>query len=105
MRMPRSGATSFRLEADRSPFVSKGKSMKIAALIARFLLGLVFFVFGLNGFLHFIPMQPLPPGAAGQFVRALLPSHYFLVVSALQLSGGVLLLLNPYVALAVRLCC
>ena len=29
--------------------------MRIAALIARILLGLVFFVFGLNGFLHFIP--------------------------------------------------
>ncbi len=28
--------------------------MKIAALIARILLGLVFLVFGLNGFLHFL---------------------------------------------------
>jgi len=55
--------------------------MKIAALIARYLLGLVFFVFGLNGFLHFIPAQPLPPGPAGQFAGALLASHYFLVVS------------------------
>jgi putative oxidoreductase len=101
--MPQSGVTSFPLEAGRSPFVSKGKSMKIAALIARYLLGLVFLVFGLNGFLHFIPMQPLPPGAAGQFVGALLASHYFLVVSALQLAGGVLLLVNRYVPLALVL--
>jgi uncharacterized membrane protein YphA (DoxX/SURF4 family) len=34
--------------------------MKIAALIARILLGIVFVVFGANGFLHFIPMPPMP---------------------------------------------
>jgi putative oxidoreductase len=45
--------------------------MKIAALIARILLGLVFVVFGLNGFLHFIPTGPLPTGLAGQFVTVL----------------------------------
>src|SRR5260370_28935869 len=101
--MPQCGVTSFLLAAGRSPFISKGKSMKIAALIARFLLGLVFFVFGLNGFLHFIPMQPLPPGTTGQFVGALLASHYFLVVSAFQLAGGVLLLVNRYVPLALVL--
>jgi putative oxidoreductase len=77
--------------------------MKIAALIARFLLGLVFLVFGLNGFLHFIPMQPLPAGPAGQFLGALFASHYVLVVSALQLAGGILLLVNRYVPLALVL--
>ena len=34
--------------------------MKKAVLVARILLGLVFFVFGLNGLLHFLPMQPIP---------------------------------------------
>jgi putative oxidoreductase len=77
--------------------------MKIAALIARFLLGLVFLVFGLNGFLHFIPAPPPPPGPAGQFSGALLASHYFLVVSALQVAGGLLLLVNRYVPLALVL--
>jgi len=77
--------------------------MKIAALIARILLGLVFVVFGLNGFLLFIPMGPLPSGAAGQFLSALGESHYVFVVSALQLAGGVLLLVNRYVPLALTL--
>ena len=77
--------------------------MKIAALIARILLGLMFLVFGLNGFLHFIPMGTLPPGLAGQFATVLMQSHYFLVVSAFQLAGGVLLLVNRYVPLALTL--
>jgi putative oxidoreductase len=77
--------------------------MKIAALIARILLGLVFLVFGLNGFLNFIPTGPLPSGLAGQFLTALLASHYALFVSAIQIAGGALLLVNRYVPLALTL--
>jgi putative oxidoreductase len=77
--------------------------MKIVALIARILVGLVFLVFGLNGFLHFIPMGPLPTGLAGQFVTALMESHYVLVVSALQVIAGALLLVNRYVPLGLTL--
>ncbi len=76
--------------------------MKIAVLIARILLGLVFFLFGLNGFLNFIPGS-LPSGPAGQFLSLLAQSHYDLFVSALQLAGGVLLLVNRYVPLALVL--
>jgi putative oxidoreductase len=76
--------------------------MKIAALIVRLLLGLVFVVFGLNGFLHFMP-GTLPSGVAGQFLSALIQSHYDLVVSAVQLAGGALLLANLYVPLALVL--
>ncbi len=75
--------------------------MKIAALIARNLLGLLFFVFGLNGFLHFIPMGPPPTGIAGQFIGALLQTHYFVIVAGIQLIGGALLLVNRYVPLAL----
>jgi putative oxidoreductase len=75
--------------------------MKIAALIARILLGLIFFVFGLNGFLFFIPMGPPPAGLAGQFVGALFQSHYLVVVSGIQVIGGALLLVNRYVPLAL----
>jgi uncharacterized membrane protein YphA (DoxX/SURF4 family) len=77
--------------------------MKIAAMIARYLLGLVFLVFGLNGFLHFIPMGPMPSGLAGQFIGALMQSHYVLIVSGLQVVGGVLLLINRYVPLGLTL--
>ena len=76
--------------------------MKIVTLIARLLLGLVFVVFGLNGFLNFIK-GPMPTGLAGQFVGALVLSHYFWVVAAIQVAGGVLLLVNRYVPLGLVL--
>ena len=77
--------------------------MKIAASIARILLGLIFFIFGLNGFLNFIPAGTLPSGLAGQFLTVLLRSHYGLFVSAFELAGGALLLVNRYVPLALTI--
>ena len=76
--------------------------MKIAALIARILLGIIFVVFGLNGFLNFLK-GPLPAGLAGQFIGALLQSHYVFFVSGVQVISGVLLLVNRYVPLALVL--
>jgi len=77
-------------------------SMKILTNISRFLLGLIFLVFGLNGFLHFIPMPP-PSGIAGQFLGAMFVSNYLLVVSGLQAISGALLLINRYVPLALTI--
>src|ERR1700704_737364 len=76
--------------------------MKIITVISRFLLGLIFLVFGLNGFLHFIPATP-PSGTAGQFVGALFVSHYLVPIFLLQIISAVLLLLNRYVPLALTL--
>jgi hypothetical protein len=76
--------------------------MKILVLISRLLLGLVFVFFGSNGFLHFLPAT-LPPGLAGQFLTALLQSHYVLFVSAIQVISGLLFLANRYVPLALVL--
>jgi putative oxidoreductase len=76
--------------------------MKIATLIARILLGVLFLVFGLNGFLHFIPL-PLPSGLAGQYMGALFVSHYLVVVFLLQVIGAALLLANRFVPLALVL--
>ena len=77
--------------------------MKIVNIIARILLGAAFTLFGLNGFLQFLNMGPMPTGLAGQFVGALALSHYFWVVAALQVAGGVLLLVNRFVPLALVL--
>jgi len=77
--------------------------MKIAALIARILLGLIFVVFGLNGFLNFLSMGPMPTGLAGQFIGALFQSHFYYVVAAVQIVSGVLLLVNRFVPLALVL--
>jgi len=76
--------------------------MKIASLIARLLLGLIFVVFGLNGFLHFIN-GPMPTGIAGQFAGALFASKYWVVIFGVQLICGVLFLVNRFVPLALVL--
>jgi putative oxidoreductase len=76
--------------------------MKITTLIARILLGLLFLVFGLNGFLHFIPMSP-PPGLAGKFMGALFVSHYLTFIFSVEVIGGALLLANQFVPLALIL--
>jgi hypothetical protein len=77
-------------------------AMRTASVIARYLAGLIFLIFGLNGFLHFIPL-PLPAGIAGQFMAALYVSHYLWVIFAFQVIPGVLLLANRYVPLAVAM--
>ncbi|MEO5856661.1 MAG: hypothetical protein ABIR21_11480 [Chthoniobacterales bacterium] len=73
--------------------------MKIAALIVRVLLGLAFVVFGSNGFLHFMPM-PEMSGPAGEFIGAMNSTGYLPAVAALQVLGGVLLLIG-FVPLAL----
>jgi len=77
--------------------------MKIAAIIVRVLLGLMFVVFGSNIFLHFIPMPPLPATLAGDCTKALMQSHYIYVVGLLQVIGGLLLLIGRYVPLGLTL--
>jgi putative oxidoreductase len=74
--------------------------MRNASVIARYLAGVIFLVFGLNGFLNFIPMPP-PGGVAGQFMGALYASHYLWVIFAFQIVAAVLLLVNWYVPFAV----
>jgi putative oxidoreductase len=76
--------------------------MKITANIARILLGLLFLTFGLNGFLHFIPMPP-PTGLAGQYLGVLFVSHYLVAIFLLQAIAGALLLVNRFVSVALVL--
>jgi putative oxidoreductase len=77
-------------------------SMKVASTIARYLLGMIFLAFGLNGFLHFIPMPP-PTGVAAQFFGALFVSGFYVVIFLLQIVPAVLLLANRYVPLALTI--
>src|SRR5262249_56255674 len=71
-----------------------GDRMKTAVLIARILLGVIFVVFGLNGFLQFLP-QPAMPQAAIAFFGGLAASGYLLpLLFATQLLGAALLLLG-----------
>jgi putative oxidoreductase len=76
--------------------------MKIAILIARILLGLIFLIFGSNDFLHFIPMKPIP-GDAGTFVGLLVSHNFMSFVGLLMVIGGILLLVGRYVPLALVL--
>ena len=76
--------------------------MKIVVIIARVLLGLMFFVFGLNAFLKFIPAPPLE-GVWGQFLGALFVSHYVWVIGATQVVSGALFLIGRYLPLAIAL--
>ena len=76
--------------------------MKIASKIAQYLAGVIFLVFGLNGFLNFIHMPP-PTGVAGQFMGALYVSHFYVVIFGAQAIGGALLLANRFVPLALTI--
>lgn len=71
--------------------------------VARVLLGLVFFVFGLNGFFHFLP-QPALPAAAMPFIGGLAGAGYFFpLLKATEVIGGLLLLSNRFVPLALTI--
>src|ERR1700691_3872948 len=75
--------------------------MKIASVIARYLLGVQFAVFGLNGFLNFIHQPPPPNPLAIQFFVAVSESHFAAFFYAAQLIGGLLLLSGFFVPLAL----
>ena len=77
--------------------------MKIATIIARTLLGLIFVVFGLNAFFNFIPLPPPKGELAGEFMKALFVSHYLYAVKCFEISGGLLLLSGRFTALGLTL--
>ncbi len=76
--------------------------MKIAEIIARVLLGLVFVVFGSNAFLHFIQAPPRA-GPAGNFISAMMDTGYVKVVGFCQVAGGLILLIGRYIPLGLTL--
>lgn len=76
--------------------------MKIVAMIARYLLGLSFVVFGLNAFLQFMPSPELPE-KGGLFLGLMFESGYFQFVAIIKILGGLLLLLGRFVPLGLTL--
>jgi uncharacterized membrane protein YphA (DoxX/SURF4 family) len=83
---------------------SPGKSFaRYLPTIARILMGGMFFVFGLNGFLHFMPQPPMPEGPR-EFIGALMKTGYMIpMLFVTQTLVGALLLLNRFVPLALAL--
>jgi putative oxidoreductase len=75
--------------------------MKITSIVARYLLGLIFTVFGLNGFLNFIHQPPPANPLAIQFLVSVSESHFAAFFFAIQLLGGLLLLSGYFVPLAL----
>lgn len=78
---------------------------KIAPAIARYLMGLPLLVFGLNGFLNFIPQPEVKlPAGAEHFSAALVESGYMMPLIGLTLlTVGLLLVINRFVPLALVL--
>jgi putative oxidoreductase len=77
--------------------------MKIVSTIARYLLGLMFLIFGLNGFLNFIHQPPPTNPLALQFFGAVAASHFAAFFFAVQVVGGLLLLSGFFVPLALTM--
>lgn len=74
-----------------------------APAVTRYLLGTIFFVFGLNGFLGFLPQPEMPP-EAGAFLGALDGAGYmFPLIKGIEVLAGLLLLTNRLVPLALTI--
>jgi len=76
--------------------------MKSVSQTARYLLGLILLVFGLNGFFNFLHIAG-PTGVAAQFVGAIFVSHFYVVIFLLQIVSALRLLANRYVPLALTM--
>jgi putative oxidoreductase len=76
--------------------------MKIAVLIARVLLGLVFVVFGFNIFLNFIPNQTMP-GDAGALAGLMFQHRWFHFFGVLYIVGGLLLIIGRFIPIGLVL--
>ncbi len=77
--------------------------MKIVSVLARYLLGVMFTVFGLNGFFHFIPQPPPTNPLAIQFFTSISASHFAAFFYAIQVVAGLLLLSGFFIPLALIL--
>ena len=78
------------------------KIKSISVVTARIVLGLIYFVFGLNFFLHFLPTPPSAGGVADAFVGGLFQSGYFFpMLKSIEVVLGAFLLIGLFVPLAL----
>lgn len=75
--------------------------MKLTGTIARIVLGLMFVVFGLNGFLLFFPPPPVLPHDVASFTSAMNASHFVWMTAGVQVLCGLLLLANRYMLITL----
>lgn len=75
--------------------------MEKASMVSKYILGLIYFVFGLNGFLNFIPAPP-PPDNVAAFMTGLMSSGYFFpFLKGTETICGLLLLSGFFVPLSL----
>lgn len=71
--------------------------MKTTTIILRIVPGLIYLIFGLDYFLHFIPYQPAHTGAAAALKNGLMAAGYlYPMMKSIQIVGGISLLINRY---------
>ena len=76
------------------------KKTKKTVIAARILLGMIYFVFGLNFFLHFIPNSSQPEGKAAAFIGGLFQSGFFFPeIKLIEVIAGALLLFGLFTPL------
>ena len=77
--------------------------MKTTSLIARILLGALFVFAGSNHLFNFLPKQPMPPGAAGQFLTGMVGIGYINFIGICEVAAGLLLIINQFVPLGLTI--
>lgn len=76
--------------------------LRYLPMVVRILLGAIFFVFGLNAFLQFIPMPSTPAPKVVPFMNGLMAAGYFFpFLKVTEITCGLLLLINRFVPLAL----
>jgi uncharacterized membrane protein YphA (DoxX/SURF4 family) len=88
--------------AENQRYETKSFTRYLPAIV-RILLGLAFLVFGLNGFLNFIPTPKEMPADVMTVAGGLMKGGYMYVVAGVEILVGVMLLLNRFVPLALTL--
>lgn len=89
-------------QTESQPRQSKSAARYVTATV-RILLGLMFLLFGLNGFLNFIPAPKDMPQEIMGVMGGLVKAGYMTVVSGAELIVAVMLLTNRFVPLALAL--